>query len=66
MKHSFMYKEIVIMGTPVGLRERSKAELRGITIGDSLAYRFFDGKFHSMPLLFAEAKGIVVSPSKSI
>ena len=63
MKHSFfMDKEIVIMGRSVGLRERIKAELRGITIGDSLAYRFFDGDFHGMPLLFAEPKGIVASP----
>lgn len=61
-----MDKEIVIMGRSVGLRERIKSELRGITIGDSLAYRFFDGDFHGMPLLFAEPKGIVVSPSKSI
>lgn len=59
-----MNKEISILGRPVGLRERSKAELKGITIGDSIAYKFFDGEFHGLPLLFAEPKGNVASPKK--
>lgn len=57
-----MDKEIVIMGRYVRLRERSKAGLKGVTVGDSLAYRFFDGEFHDVPLLFAEPKGNVASP----
>lgn len=44
------------------LQERSKAQLRGITVGESLAYRFFDGIFHNVPLLFAEPKGDTAAP----
>ena len=55
-------KTIVISGRPIELRERSKVQMKGISIGDSLSYRFFDGDFHGMPLLFAEPKGSVPTP----
>ena len=55
-------KDIVILGRPLQLQERSKAQMKGITIGDALAYKFYDGKFHGMSLLFAEPKGKVASP----
>ena len=50
-------KDIVILGRPLQLQERSKAQMKGVTIGDSLAYKFYDGEFHGMSLLFAEPKG---------
>lgn len=55
---------IVILGKAVGLHERDKTRLRGISVGDSLSYRFYDGDFHGIPLLFAEPKGIAASPRK--
>ena len=55
-------KDIVILGRPLKLQERSKAQMKGVTIGDSLAYKFYDGEFHGMSLLFAEPKGKIASP----
>lgn len=36
--------------------------MKGITIGDSLTYRFYDGEFHGVPLLFVEPKGKYGTP----
>ena len=55
-------KEIAILGRPIQLQERSKAQMEGVTIGDLLTYKFYDGGFHGMPLLFAEPKGKVATP----
>lgn len=55
-------KEAVILGRPVQLQERSKAQMKSVTIGDSLTYKFYDGEYHGVPLLFAEPKGKVASP----
>ena len=55
-------KDIFILGRPLQLQERSKAQMKGVTIGDSLAYKFYDGEFHGMSLLFAEPKGKIASP----
>ena len=55
-------KEVIILGRPIQLQERSKAQMKGVTIGDMLLYKFYDGEFHGMPLLFAEPKGKVAAP----
>ena len=55
-------RTIVILGRPVELQERSRAKMKGISIGDSISYRFFDGNFHSVQLLFVEPKGEVPAP----
>jgi len=55
-------KTVIISGRPVELIERSKAQMKGISIGNSLSYKFFDGNFHGLPLLFAEPKGDIPSP----
>ena len=52
-------KEITILGRPIALKARSKADMKGATIGDTLAFRFMDGEFHGVPLLFAEPKSTV-------
>ena len=36
--------------------------MKGISIGNSLSYKFFDGDFHGLSLLFAEPKGNIPSP----
>ncbi len=55
-------KDVVILGRSIQLQERTKAQMKGITIGDSLAYKFYDGEFHGVPLLFVEPKGKEASP----
>lgn len=55
-------KDVIILGRPIQLQERTKAQMKGITIGDSLAYKFYDGEFHGVPLLFVEPKGKEASP----
>lgn len=55
-------KDIVILGRSVQLHERSKAQMKGVTVGDSLTYKFYDGEFHGIPLLFLEPKGKATTP----
>ena len=47
-------KEIAILGRPIQLQERSKAQMKGVTIGEMLSYKFYDGEFHGMPLLLQQ------------
>lgn len=37
--------ETVILGKRVRLSPRQKAGLKGFTIGEKIAYRFFDGEY---------------------
>ena len=55
-------KTVIISGKPIALQERSKAQMKGISIGDSLSFRFYDGNFHGISLLFAEPKGNIPTP----
>ena len=55
-------KNIVILGRTIPLQERSKAQMKGATVGDLIAYRFFDGVYLGVPMLFAEPKGVAASP----
>ena len=55
-------KTVIISGRPIELKERSKVQMKGISIGNSLSYKFFDGEFHGLPLLFAEPKGKIPTP----
>lgn len=55
-------RTVVILGKPIELRERSKVRMKGISIGDSISYRFFDGDFHDIRLLFVEPKGHIPAP----
>ena len=54
--------DIAIAGRKVALQMRGKERMKGVTIGDTLAYRFYDGEYQGMALLFAEPKGPVASP----
>ena len=42
--------DIVISGRPLQLQEQNKAQMKGVTIGDSLTYKFYDGEFHAVTL----------------
>ena len=55
-------KTVIISGKLIALQERSKAQMKGISIGDSLSFRFYDGNFHGISLLFAEPKGNIPTP----
>lgn len=54
--------EILILDRRVSLRQRPKSELKGVTIGDTLSYQFYDGTYHDIPLLFIEPKATAPSP----
>ena len=49
-------KTVIISGKPISLQERSKAQMKGISIGDSLSFRFYDGNFHGIALLLQNPK----------
>ena len=49
--------ETVILGKKVRLSPRQKAGLKGFTIGEKIAYRFFDGEYQGVSLLFVKPKG---------
>ena len=37
--------DITIAGKNVSLQLRGKERMKGVTIGDTLAYRFYDGEY---------------------
>ena len=49
-------KEIRILGRRIEVEPRAKENLKGITVGEKLSYRFYDGTYQGMPLLFVEPK----------
>lgn len=49
-------KEVSILGRSIPLRQRTKAQLKGINIGESLTFFFYDGEFYGMNLLFLKPK----------
>lgn len=49
-------KELSILGRNISLQPRTKAQLKGINIGESLTFSFYDGVFSGMNLLFLEPK----------
>ncbi len=49
-------KELSILGRSVSLQQRTKAQLKGINIGESLTFSFYDGEFYGMNLLFLKPK----------
>ncbi len=49
-------KGLSILGRGVSLQQRSKSQLKGINVGESLTYYFYDGEFCGMNLLFLEPK----------
>lgn len=55
-------REISILGRNISLKQRTKAQLKGLTVGDSLSYKFYDGEYRGVSLLFVECKGEKPSP----
>lgn len=55
-------KEISILGRTIEIQPLSKKQLKGITIGDSLAYQFYDGEYRGIKLTFLKPKNGNPSP----
>lgn len=55
-------KTAIISGESVKLQERRKEQMKGVSIGNLLSYRFYDGNFHNISLLFAEPKKNIPTP----
>jgi len=55
-------KEISILGRTIEIQPLSKKQLKGITIGDSLAYQFYDGEYRGIRLTFLKPKNGNPSP----
>lgn len=49
-------KEISILGRTIEIQPLSKKQLKGLTIGDSLAYQFYDGEYRGIRLTFLRPK----------
>lgn len=47
-------KLAVIQGRQIVLEPRLKSSLKGLSLGDSLMYHFFDGEFKGTPMVFVE------------
>ncbi len=55
-------EELTILGRQVLLRQRSKAQLKGINIGESLSYIFYDGEYLGESFLFLQPKDSKPTP----
>lgn len=54
--------KLQILGRSINLLHRSKQQLKGISIGDSLSYNFYDGEYAGVPLLLLEPKNVNPTP----
>ena len=55
-------KEIRILGRRFEVEPRAKESLKGITVGEKLSYRFYDGTYQGTPLLFVELRCLSLRP----
>ena len=49
-------KEIEILGRKMQLTSRPKEQLKGLTVGETLSYNYYDGTYQNVPMLFLEPK----------
>lgn len=54
--------DIKITGRTIELEQKEKSKLKGITIGDSIEYTFYEGAFHGMSMLFLKPRKANPSP----
>ncbi|MEE1366320.1 MAG: hypothetical protein UHE93_06535 [Muribaculaceae bacterium] len=55
-------EEISILGRTIKLQPLIRQQLKGITIGDSLAYQFYAGDYHGIRLIFLKSRSGNPSP----
>lgn len=55
-------KELNILGRYITLHQKDKKSLRGVNIGDTLSYTFYDGVYLGMDMLFLKPKESTPTP----
>ena len=48
--------EVTSLGRKISLEARTKDELKGVSLGERLAYQFYDGVYQDVPMLFVQPK----------
>ena len=56
------FDKITVAGIKIALRERGRADLKGITVDDSVRYSFYDIPFQGEPMLLLVAKSSKETP----
>lgn len=54
--------EITILGRSIELKRREKSTLKGVNLGESIEYTFYEGVYHGVTLLFLKPKSGNPSP----
>lgn len=57
-----MDKSVSILGSQISLSKREKKQLKGVSIGDTLSYEFYDGEYRGLRMLFLEPKAQKPTP----
>ena len=57
-----MLREISILGSRIQLSKRGKGQLKGISVGDTLSYEFYDGEYRGLEMVFLVPKGKKPTP----
>ena len=57
-----MLTEISIFGSIIKLSKRGKGQLKGISVGDTLSYEFYDGEYRGLEMVFLVPKGKKPTP----
>lgn len=57
-----MFTEISILGSIIKLSKKGKGQLKGISVGDTLSYEFYDGEYRGLEMVFLVPKGKKPTP----
>lgn len=57
-----MLREISILGSRIQLSKRGKGQLKGISVGDTLSYEFYDGEYRGLEMAFLVPQGRKPTP----
>lgn len=57
-----MLSELSILGSRIQLSKRGKGQLKGISVGDTLSYEFYDGEYRGLEMVFLVPKGKKPTP----
>ena len=54
--------DVTILGSIIQLSPVAKGSLKGMTVGDTISYNFYQGSYYGVDLLFVEPKASNPSP----
>lgn len=57
-----MLSELSILGSRIQLFKRGKGQLKGISVGDTLSYEFYDGEYRGLEMVFLVPQGKKPTP----